>query len=73
MGIDLRTRTTIVIEKDGAFLVGFNFFLRWSSSPFDAWHTRDKETAQKVADRIGGRMVLFNPVVGQMRMFRGKQ
>ena len=64
---DLRKRTTIVIEKDGEYLVGFNFFLRWSVSPYDAWHTRNREAAQMVADKIGGRMVLFNPVVNQLR------
>lgn len=64
---DLRKRTTIVIEKDGKYLVGFNFFLRWSVSPYDAWNTRNREAAQMVADKIGGRMVLFNPVVNQLR------
>lgn len=68
----LRTQTTIVIEKNGEYLVGFNYFLRWAVSPYDAWHTRDRTAAQMVANRIGGRMVLFNPVVGQIRTYRGK-
>lgn len=69
---DLRTQTTIVIEKNGDFLIGYSLFLRWGKSPYDAWHTRDRNAAQMVADRIGGTMMLFNPVVGQIREFRGK-
>lgn len=44
--------------------------LRWSISPWDAWITRDTETARKVADRVGGEIMLFNPVAGQIRKIR---
>lgn len=64
---DIRKRTSVIISRDGQYLVGFNFFLRWSNSPFDAWHTRDIEAARMVADKIGGKMVLFNPVAGQIK------
>ena len=68
---DIRRKTALVIEKNGEYLVGFSVFLRFSSSPWDAWRTRDKEAAQAVADKVGGNMMLFNPVVGQIRKFRG--
>lgn len=70
--MDIRTATGIIIEKDGLFLVGCDIFgrLRWSSSPWDAWLTRHKDCALKVADRIGGKRYLFNPVAGQLKEMR---
>lgn len=68
---DIRYHTAIVIEKDGEFLVGFSMFLRWGSSCYDAWRTRNVEAARSVAEKVGGNMMLFNPVVGQIRKFRG--
>lgn len=42
--------------------------LRWSRSPYDAWQTRDREKAEKYALKLGGIVMLFNPVVRQMRV-----
>lgn len=69
--MDIRTKTCIIIRKDGEFLVGtilFSTDLRWSTSPYDAWSTRRKEDAERVAGAVGGEMVLFNPVARQMRV-----
>ena len=41
--------------------------LRWSSSPFDAWSTRNRGDAEMVAAMVGGEPVLFNPIVNQMK------
>ena len=68
---DIRRKTAIVIQKDGSFLVGFSLFLRWAASPWDAWRTRDKEAAKRVAAVVGGEMMLFNPVAGQIRKMKG--
>jgi hypothetical protein len=68
--MDIRSATGIIIEKDGEYLVGtilFSTDLRWSTSPWDAWITRRKEYALKVAEKVGGNRVLFNPVAGQMK------
>lgn len=68
---DIRKKTCIVIRKNGAYLVGYIVFtdeLRWSDSPYDAWKTRDREKAAEVARKTGGIMVLFNPIVKQMRV-----
>jgi hypothetical protein len=68
---ELRKQTCLIIENQGKFLVGFNgFSLRWTESYSDAWRTRDIETAKKVADRFGGSIMLFNPVVRQLRKYR---
>ena len=68
---DLRRQTCLIIEQDGKFLIGFNgFCMRWSESYSDAWKTRDIETAKKVIDRFGGQLMLFNPVVRQLRKYK---
>lgn len=73
MRTDIRSKTGLIIRKDGEYLVGticYSTDLRWSISPWDAWITRDTETARKVADRVGGEIMLFNPVAGQIRKIR---
>lgn len=67
--MDIRTKTGLVIRKDGEYLVGripYSQELRWSRSPWDAWRTRNRENAKKVAERVKGQQVLFNPVSGQL-------
>ena len=67
--MDIRKKTTLVVEKDGEYLTGMSMFLRWSLSPYDAWMTRNIEHARMVADKVGGRLMLFNPIVCQIRPF----
>lgn len=69
--MDIRRETCIIIRKDGEYLVGtilYSTDLRWSWSPYDAWRTRRKEDAERVARKVGGEMMLFNPIVRQMRV-----
>lgn len=71
--MDIRRATTLIIKRGNQYLVGrvFGFSeLRWSIYPYDAWSTRNIENAQRVAKRLGGRIILFNPVVKQMREAR---
>ena len=68
---DIRKKTCIVIRKNGEYLVGticYSAELRWSASIYDAWRTRDREKAGEIARRTGGIMVLFNPIVNQMKV-----
>lgn len=70
--MDIRTKTGIIIRKDGKYLVGFVLYskeLRWSDSPYDAWRTRSPEKAGKVARKVGRATMLFNPIVGQLRNY----
>ena len=71
--MNIRLETGIIIQKDGQYLVarivGTNE-LRWSSSHWDAWRTREREFALMVADKVGGTQMLFNPVAGQLRGLR---
>ena len=68
---DIRKQTGIIIRKNGEYLVGTilnTSDLRWSTSPYEAYRTRDRKKAEKLARRTGGVMVLFNPIVNQMRI-----
>jgi len=67
----LRKETCIIIRKNGEFLVGTILYskdLRWSGSMYDAWRTRDREKARRIARITGGVMVLFNPIIGKTRV-----
>lgn len=71
---DIRKETCIVIKKDGSYLVGrilWSNDLRWSNSRHDAWRTRSRKAAKKLARRTGGIMVLFNPIVDQEKIIGG--
>lgn len=68
---DIRKQTCLIIRKDGEFLVGTilkSTDLRWSRSPYDAWSTRNIGFAEMVAAMVGGELVLFNPIVNQMKV-----
>ena len=67
---EIRRQTGLIVRKDGEYLIGRNIFsdqLRWGSSLWDAWRTRDMGAARRVAAKVGGQVVLFNPVNGQRR------
>ena len=67
--MDIRLYTRVIIRKHGKYLTGYGkWFARWSESPYDAWYTRDKELAERIARKCGGVMILFNPVAGQMKI-----
>lgn len=68
--MNIRTATTLIIRRGTDFLVGkilFSTEFRWSDSPYDAWSTRNREQAERVARITGGDLWLFNPVAGQLR------
>ena len=51
--MNIRLCTVLIINRGAEYLVGripYSMELRWSRSPYDAWRTRKKETAQAVAD-----------------------
>ena len=68
---DIRKQTCLIIRKNGKYLVGRRMItvgLYWSESKYDAWRTRDKEQARQTALIVGGIVMLFNPVVNQIRV-----
>ena len=70
MNEKIRQATVLVVRRGVEYLVGsipYSMEFRWSRSPYDAWSTRNRESARKVARMVGGDIWLFNPVVGQLR------
>jgi len=72
-GKDIRMKTQLIVRKDGAYLSGLSLFIRWRESPYDAWMTRNIGDARKVARKVGGELMLFNPIVGQLRKYGVKK
>ena len=68
---DIRKATCLIIRKNSEYLVGTIMYsrdLRWSSSPYDAWKTRNRDKAEDIARKSGGIVMLWNPVVRQMKV-----
>ena len=59
-----------VIRKDGEYLVGVPYtdtlMIRWSTSPYDGVRLHRRSTARKIADRVGGTVMEFNPLTGRV-------
>ena len=73
--MDIRKATVLIIKRGNEFLVGRIFGgreLKWSTSPWDAWYTRRRDEAEKVARVVGGNLWLFNPIAGQIREVKRK-
>ena len=70
--VDIREKTCLIIKKDGKYYVG-NILgtpvLNWSDSKYDAWRTRKIDKASEKLKETGGTLMLFNPIVGQIREF----
>ena len=68
--MNIRLCTVLIIKRGAEYLVGripYSLEFRWSTSPYDAWGTRNREQAAAVAGLLGGDLWLFNPIVGQIR------
>ena len=71
--MNIKKYTVLIVKRGSQYLVGripYSTEFRWSRSPWDAWRTRDRDAAQRVAGRVGGVPVLFNPVAAQLREVR---
>lgn len=68
--MNIRLLTALIIRKGPEYLVGtivYSTDLRWSISPWDAWRTRNRNDAERVARATGGEVWLFNPIAGQLK------
>ena len=69
---DIRLHTKLIVKRENEFLVGVQIGtrqLRWSTSPYDAWGTRIRLNARMVAEKTNGTIYLFNPIVGQLKLY----
>lgn len=57
-----------IVKKGRRYLVAVPYTdtltLRWSNSTYDAARFNRRSVAQRVADRVGGQVVSFNPITG---------
>ena len=68
--MDVREKTVLIVRRGDEYLVGticFSTDLKWSKSKYDAWTTRRREDAERVASVVKGTVMLFNPIVNQIR------
>ena len=68
---DINKKTRLIVRRNGEYLVGKDMIrpcLRWSTSPYDAWHTRSHDKARKVARATGGIVILFNPIINKTQI-----
>ena len=68
---NIRKATRLIIRKNGEYLQGrilYSRELRWSNSAWDAWWTRDREKEREIARCTGGTVLLFNPILGEMKV-----
>lgn len=69
--MNIRKLTCVIIRKNGEYLVGRIMGtkdLRWSIYAHEAWRTRDRVLAAKIAQKTGGIMCLYNPAVGDIKV-----
>lgn len=74
MKTDIRLATCLIIRNGNLFLSGVcpvSGSLIWRTSPWSAWQTRIRANARSIAEKTGGRIYLFNPIVGQIREYVG--
>ena len=66
---DIRLRTKLIVKRGAEYLVGFDLLgiMKWSTSPYEAWSTRNRQDAEDVARKVGGDLWLFNNVIGEAR------
>lgn len=67
---DIRLKTCIVIERDGQYLSRIEMLTNrvvWDPHVYSAYRTRSRKKAKRAIEKYGGRLMLFNPVVGRVR------
>lgn len=68
---EIRKQTCLIIRKNGEYLVGkivYSDDLKWSIYRHDAWRTRSRNRARRIALRTGGIVMLFNPIINRERI-----
>ena len=62
--------SVFMIKRGNEFLVALPYqdtlFVRWSIYKYDGAMIHRRMIAKRVADRVGGRIVKFNPVSGRL-------
>jgi hypothetical protein len=66
----LRKATVLVVFRDGEYLSRKKMLtgrIVWDQHLSNAWRTRDREKARRIAEKYGGTLRLFNPIIWRVR------
>ena len=69
---DIRRKTCLIIRTTQGYFGGWNELMgriNWRISMWNAWRTRDAELAKQVAEKVGGTLYLFNPIIGKSKLY----
>ena len=72
---DIRLQTCVIIQKGKEYYAGKLLLLNedyWVTDPYDAWKTRNILAADNKRKEVGGQLVLFNPIVKQLKKMEVK-
>ena len=67
---DIRRATVLVIRKNGQYLSRREMFtgrILWDPHLSSAWKTRNREKARENAEKYGGVLMLFNPIIWEVK------
>lgn len=67
----VKKATCLIIRKNSEYFVGtilYSTDLRWSTSPYDAWMTKNVKIAEEAARRLGGIVMVWNPIIRRMKV-----
>lgn len=71
MRTDPRSKTCVIIRRNGEYLAGRilgSKELRWSIYAHEAVRTRDRAKAEEIAKKLGGITMLYNPITMELRV-----
>lgn len=71
--MEIRSETYIIIRKNRLYLQGvkqrtWGSEIIWTVYRHEAWRTRNMEDAEDVARKVGGIMMMFNPILGKTKV-----
>ena len=73
--MDIRKYTFCIIKRGRLYLKGLDLFGHpdWTQYTYDAWRTRNLDTALRISWKFNGSVNLFNTVVGQVAPLKRAQ
>lgn len=66
----LRMATALVVFRDGKYLSRKEMLtgrIIWDQHLSSAWRTRNRDKARKTAEKYGGTLRLFNPIIWEVK------
>lgn len=71
MAENIRKHTFCIIRKNGEYIAGRKLWgdgIRWSIYAHEAAKTRNRATAEEIARKIGGIVLLYNDITREIKV-----